>query len=117
MGSLLMPYLAARIMVEKHSSVAVAGISVRALLVLQLSVVIFFSLTEAPLPDPIPTPLNTPKRTRNGPETDPKRSQTEPNGPERSQTEPKWTEIKPPRVGRPGGFVGMGGVVREKENH
>ena len=59
-----------------------------------LGVVILFSLTEAPLPDP--TPPNTPKRTRRGPET-------EPNGPERSQKEPKWTEIKPPRVGRPGG--------------
>ena len=45
---------------------------------------------------------------RNGPGTDPKRSQTEPNGAERSQTEPKWTKIKPSRVGRPGGFVGMG---------
>ena len=54
---------------------------------------------------PHPTP---PKWTRNGPGTDPKRSQTEPNGAERSQTEPKWTEIKPSRVGRPGGFVGMG---------
>ena len=70
--------------------------------------VIFFSLTEAPLTDPTTTPPNTPKRTRNGPGTDPKRSQTEPNGAERSQTEPKWTEIKPSRVGRPGEFVGMG---------
>ena len=43
------------------------------------NLVIFFSLTEAPLPDPTPTPANTPKRTRNGPETGPKRSQTEPN--------------------------------------
>ena len=81
---------------------------------------IFFSLTEAPLTDPTPTPSNTPEtgpnRTRNGPEMEPtgaKRTQTEP------KTEPKWTEIKPPRVGRLGGFVGMGGggVVREKENH
>ena len=81
--------------------------------------VIFFSLTEAPLTDPTPTPPNTretdPKRTRN----DPKRSQTEPNGAERSQTEPKWTEIKPFRVGRTGGLTGWGGVglVREKEYH
>ena len=30
---------------------------------------------------------------RNGPETDPKRSQTDPNG-QRTETEPKWTEIK-----------------------
>ena len=62
-------------------------------------VVIFFSLTEAPLPDP----TNTPKRTRNGPKTDPKRSQTEPK---RSQMEPKRTEIKLFGVGRAGGFVG-----------
>ena len=40
--------------------------------------VIFFSLTEAPLPDPTPTPPNTLKRTRNGPATDPKRTQTDP---------------------------------------
>ena len=62
---------------------------------------IFFSLTEALLPDPTQQP------------------ETEPNGPERSQMEPKWTEIKPSRVGRLGGFVGMGGVgvVREKGNH
>ena len=33
------------------------------------------------------------------PETDPKRT----------ETDPKWTEIKPLRVGRSGGFVGMGG--------
>ena len=78
-------------------------------------VVIFFSLTEAPLPDPTPTPPNTPKRTRNGAETEPKRSQTEPK---RSQTEPKWTEIKLFGVGGTGGGVvgvgGGGGVVREK---
>ena len=46
------------------------------------SLVIFFSLTEAPLPDPTPTPPNTPEtdpeQTRNGD----KRSQTEPNGAE-----------------------------------
>ena len=59
-----------------------------------------------PHPDPTLTPPNTPKRTpRNGPEKDPKHGpETEPNGPERSQTDPKWTEIKPPRVGRTGGF-------------
>ena len=45
-------------------------------------VAIFFSLTEAPLPDPTPTPCPTP---RNGPETELKRS----------RTEPKRTEIKP----------------------
>ena len=55
-------------------------------------VVIFFSLTEAPLPDPTPTPANTPKQSRNGAETEPK------------------------GVGRPGAFVGIGGgVVREKK--
>ena len=77
------------------------------------SVVIFFSLTEAPLPDPNPTPPNTLKRTRNGPETEPKRSR---NG---AGTEPKWTEIKLFGVGRAGGLSGRGGggVVREKENH
>ena len=76
-------------------------------------VVIFFSFTEAPLPDPSPTPPNTPKRTRKGPERDP----TEPNRAKWTRTEPKWTEIKPCRVGQPGRFVGMGGggVVREKE--
>ena len=87
----------------------------------QPRVVIFFSLTEAPLPDPTPT-HPTP---RNGPEADPKqtrngakRSRTEPK---RTEAEPKWTEIEPSGVGRPGGFVGVGkggiGVVREKENH
>ena len=38
-------------------------------------VVIFFSLTEAPLTNPTPTPPNTP-------ETDPKRTRPEPNGAE-----------------------------------
>ena len=55
----------------------------------------FFSLTDAPLPDPTPTPPYTPKQTRNG------------------------AEIKFSGVGRPGGLPGLegGGVVREKENH
>ena len=81
---------------------------------------IFFSLTEAPLPDPTPTPPNTPKRTRNGPKTDPKRTR---NGAKRSrngaETEPKWTEIKRFGVGRAGVCRGRGGwgVVREKEYH
>ena len=52
--------------------------------------VIFVSLTKAPLPDPTPTPPNIPKRTRNGPKTDPKRSQTEPNG---AKTEPNGAEM------------------------
>ena len=55
-----------------------------------------------PHPDPTLTPPNTPKRTRNGP----RRSQTDPI---QTETEPKWTEIKLSEVGRPGGFVGMGG--------
>ena len=44
--------------------------------------VIFFSLTEAPLPDPTPTPPNTP----NGPDTDPKHTR---NGAKRSRNGPK----------------------------
>ena len=78
-----------------------------------LRLVIFFSLTEAPLPDPDPNPTQhpemDPKRTRNKPETDP-------NGPEgtrKDQNQALWG-------GTAGGFVGMGGgvgVVREKENH
>ena len=43
--------------------------------------VIFFSLTEAPLTDPTTTPPNNPETDpKRG--TDPKRSQTEPNGAE-----------------------------------
>ena len=76
----------------------------------QTILVIFFSLTEAPLPDPTPTPPNTPKRTRNGPETDPKqtrsRPETDPNGPKGTETDPKRTEIKLLGVGRPGGASG-----------
>ena len=82
--------------------------------------VIFFSLTEAPLTDPTPTPPNTPetdpKRTRNRPET-------EPNGAKRTRTEPNGAEMDRNQalsgVGRPGGLLGWGGlgVVREKENH
>ena len=60
---------------------------------ININLVIFFSLTEAPLPDPTPTPPNTPKRTRNGPETDPKRSENRakrsPNGAKRSRNGPK----------------------------
>ena len=68
-----------------------------------LRLVIFFSLTEAPLPDP----------TQNGPETDPEQTR---NGPERTrthpkriETDPKWTEIKLFGVGRPGRSSGWGG--------
>ena len=56
----------------------------------------------SPSPRPHPDPTQHP---RNGPETDPEQTR---NGAERSRTEPKWTKIKPSRVGRPGGFVGMG---------
>ena len=76
----------------------------------ETSIVIFFSLTEAPLPNPTPTPPNLPKRTRNGAETDPKRSQTEPNG---AETEPNGAEMdrnQAFRAGTGGGFVGVGGV-------
>ena len=75
-----------------------------------LRVVIFFSLTEAPLPDPTPT---HPKRTRNGPKNGAKRTQTEPNGAEmdRHQALSGGTARG---VCRDGGGVG---VVREKENH
>ena len=52
-------------------------------------IVIYFSLTEAPLPDPTQHPETDPKRSQ----TDPKRSQTEPkrsrNGAKRSQNGPK----------------------------
>ena len=48
--------------------------------------VIFFSLTEAPLADPATTPPNTPetdpKRTRNRPETEPNGAERRPNGAE-----------------------------------
>ena len=67
--------------------------------------VIFFSLTEAPLPDPDPTqhPDTDPTRTRNGPETDR-------NGPEMDRNQTLWG-------GTARGFVGMGGgVLREKKS-
>ena len=62
-------------------------------------VVIFFSLTEAPLPDPTPTPPNTPKR-----ETDPNRPkrQRSRNGAEIDRNQALWG-------GMAGRFVGMGG--------
>ena len=54
------------------------------------SIVIFFSLTEAPLPDPTRHPETDPKRTRKGAEKEPKRSQPEPNG---AETEPNGAEM------------------------
>ena len=77
--------------------------------------VIFFSFTEALLPDPTPTPPRPhpdpiqhpetdPKQTRNGAKTDPKRT----------ETEPKWVEIKPGGEGRARGLVAMGGFGGHK---
>ena len=57
---------------KKHSGGHFQARALKALLQMAAGITIFFSLTEAPLPDPTPTPPNTPKRTRNGPETDPK---------------------------------------------
>ena len=88
------------------------------------SIVIFFSLTKAPLPDPTPTPPNTPKRTRNGPETDSKQTRNGPetdlNGPETVRNGPEMDQNQVLWGGTARGFVGRGGgvgVVREKENH
>ena len=69
-----------------------------------LNLVIFFSLTEAPLPDSTPTqhPETDPKRSRNGA----KRSQKDPK---RTETEPKWTEIELSGVGTAGGVCRSGG--------
>ena len=71
-----------------------------------LRIVIFFSLTEAPLPDPTQHPETDPKQTRNRPETDP-------NGPKRTRNGPKRPEIMDRNQGlwggTAGGFVGMGG--------
>ena len=72
-------------------------------------VVIFFSFAEAPLPDPTPTPPNTPKRTRNGAETEPKRSQTEPNGPETGRNGAEMDRNQAFWGGTSRGFFGMGG--------
>ena len=73
-------------------------------------VVIFFSLTEAPLPDPTPTPPNTRKRTRNRPETELKRSR---NGAKWSQNGAKRSFSGWDGRGVCRGRWG-GGVVREK---
>ena len=84
---------------------------------MKFSLVIFFSLTEAPLPDPTPTPPNTPKRTRNGPRNGAK---TEPNGAELEPNIATKDRNEAFRGGTGGGFVGVRGVegvVREKENH
>ena len=81
---------------------------------------IFFSLTEAPLPDPTPTPPNTPKRTRKQTRN---RPETKPNGVKRSQNAAKRSRYGPKSSfsGWDGRGVcrgsGGGGVVREKENH
>ena len=84
-----------------------------AVALLGFPIVIFFSLTEAPLPDPT-------QQTQNGPETDPKqtrnRAETEPNGAGRSRNEPKSSPLGWDSQGVCRGGEG-GGVVREKENH
>ena len=65
------------------------------------TVVIFFSLTEAPLPDPTLTPRD-PKRTRSRPET-------EPNGAKQSRNGAEMDRNQAFQVGR-GGVVGVGGA-------
>ena len=70
-------------------------------------------LTEAPQPHPTP---------RNGPETDPKQTQTDPNGPETDrngpETDPKWTAGEHPNV--PSFRFSFWGNIRQNhpfENH
>ena len=74
---------------------------------------LFFSVTEAPLPDPTPTPPR--------PETDPKQSQSEPNGPETDRNGAEMDRNQALWGGTAGGGLsGLGGgvgAVREKENH
>ena len=90
--------------------------SVQTRSIVETRVVIFFSLTEAPLPDPTQRRETDPKQTRNRAETEPNGAETELKRSKRSRNGPKsgfsgWD-------GR--GFVGVGGVggvVREKENH
>ena len=53
-------------------------------------VAIFFSLTEAPLPDPTQRPKTDPKQTRNGPETDPNGPKTYRNGPKMDRNQALW---------------------------
>ena len=65
-------------------------------------IVIFFSLTEAPLPDPTQHPETDPKRTQNRPETEPNGAETEPNGAEMDRNQAF-------RGGTGRGFVGVGG--------
>ena len=81
------------------------GFLTHELLLPEAGLVIFFSLTEAPLPDPTPTPPKDLKGTRNRPET-------EPNGAKRTRTEANGAEMDRNQDlsgGTAGGFVGMGG--------
>ena len=71
-------------------------------------IVIFFSPTEAPLPDPTPTPPNTPKRTRNG-------AEQSPNGAKRSRNGPQSSPLGWERRG--GLSAWGGGRCKGKENH
>ena len=77
---------------------------------------IFFSLTEAPLPDPTQHPEKDPKRTRNRAETEPNGAKRSRNGAKRSRNGPKSSFSGWDGRGLCRGRVG-GGVVREKENH
>ena len=74
----------------------------------------FFSLTEAPLPDPTQHPETDPKRTQNGPETEPNGAKRSRNGAKRSRN-----GLKSSFSGWDGRGVCRGrrgwGVVREKE--
>ena len=76
-----------------------------------LSVLIFFSLTEPPLPDPTLTPPNTPGLARSRPKLT-----------ELDRNRAKCIELDILQAFRGGGEVGggchdRGGAVREKENH
>ena len=78
------------------------------------SVVIFFSLTEPPLPHPTPTPSNTPRLDRSRPE----RTESDRNGPKRTEMD---------RIGHFASSLGWGtrrglsarggGGCKGKENH
>ena len=68
-----------------------------------------------PRPHPVTQPRPNPNPTQH-PETDPKRSQTEPNGAETDRNGAEMDRNQALWDGTARGF-GMGGVVREKENH
>ena len=108
---LLSPHLDFPQFEQAQKSFAIPSLEVsRDMKSIAAGLVIFFSLTGAPLPEPAPTPPNTPKRTRNGPETEPKRSRNRAersrNGAKRSRNGPKSSPLG--WDGR-GGFVGVAG--------